>query len=269
MAEPLTPNTNLQFKSINNQPPGASNIPAVVSSQSPLGVRPDPKAKPVQNQPQEPVPKQQAKPQIKILTPPKKPQVIIKKVVISSTKIPFYIDEETGKKYSYANINDYIRYINEHFIKTGTLSSGQIYVYRYLFNKDPNFNKKPFNEIKFYDFMPASYIFNINMKTKTFFGLNFHHLPLYDRRVWLARVSNFQNKMTGQLNIKLKYQALKALMRKSILGVRQYRFDRVLDLRLIPYEQWINLFNFYAKTYYAVTIDQVESKYRQLPTPTI
>ena len=51
------------------------------------------------------------------------------------------------------------------------------------------------------------------------------------------------------------------LFRKTTKIIRQYRFDRVRNLKFAPFKEINNILEFYAKKYYGVTISDVSKKY--------
>ena len=166
----------------------------------------------------------------------------------------------------YININEYILYLRKNFRRSNNLKTGLMYSYQYMFNKDPKFQKADYDKVKFYDFCPLTFVFDINSDTDTFFGLNFHHLPIKARRLWLTRVmkiSKIQFRKPGANRIPfLMYHQLKSMFRKSTFGVRQYKWDRIKDMRIIPNERWEEVIEYYSRTYYGVTLRAVQNKYR-------
>jgi len=157
-------------------------------------------------------------------------------------------------------INDYIRYLKD-FERTGNLIRGRLYTYNYLFNKAPNFKNKEWETIKFYDWMPCTFVFDINSKAKSFTGINLHFLPVQSRKIWLSRLAKTNPSRNDR--IPLKYDQLKLMMMKSKFGIRQYNMGRVQQLRVVPFEYYRDLFEFSAKTYLGVTLDWVSNRYRQ------
>jgi hypothetical protein len=181
----------------------------------------------------------------------------------------------------YASINWYINYL-QHFERDTKTVPGQFYAYQYMFTKDklihhgdsytpttnPNMVDISYDKIKFYDFWPMTYVFHVNPKNKTFFGLNFHHLPLNIRLFWLKRIqSMFKNQFSkeDQLRIPMiSYDAVKHIGNDKIAMActRQYRNDRVMNLRKVPLDELEKAMSYYSKTYYGVNISQIENKYR-------
>ena len=156
-------------------------------------------------------------------------------------------------------LNEYIKHIRT-FKFNKIIRNGFLYTYKYLFIKNPTFRSQPFSKVKFYDFWPATFVFEVKPKTKTFFGINFHHMPVRARKIWLFRISKAKQKPE---RIRILYSRLKRLDKKSTFAVRQYRMDRGFEYRRIPFADWNFLFNFYARTYFGTTVDNVAARYRR------
>lgn len=157
-------------------------------------------------------------------------------------------------------INDYIRYLRD-FKRTGNLLTGKLYTYNYLFNRNPNFKNKEWDKVKFYDWMPCTFIFKISRKSKSFFGINLHFLPVQSRKIWLARLGKLNPAKNDR--IPLKFKQLYVMMMKSKFGVRQYNMTRVRELREVPFEYYNQLFEFSARTYLGVNLEWISTKYRE------
>jgi len=165
----------------------------------------------------------------------------------------------------FLNINKYIQHIRKTYKRINLIQKGNLYTYTYLFNHAPNFDKQDYEKIKFYDYMPVTFIFDIDEKNKTFTGINFHHLPVASRLIWLNRLKKMRGKLFEQEGVNrviLRYGVLKFLMKKSIFGIRKYRMDRTRELRIVPNQQWEELLSIYSRTYFGVTLAQVEQKYK-------
>ena len=50
-------------------------------------------------------------------------------------------------------------------------------------------------------------------------------------------------------------------MKKGLFGVRKYRFEAVKELRIIRLEDLDEIMKFYGRTYYGVTIKQIQARY--------
>jgi hypothetical protein len=166
-------------------------------------------------------------------------------------------------KMDYGSIVEYNRYLNG-FKRAKTLRAGYFYVYKYNFYKN-----YPIQELKYYDYRPLVFIFNVTNREngKYFIGINFHHLPVKARQFWLRKLQSIAKRyfnMGGVQRIPgLNYDTLQKVMKKSIFGVRQYRANAIKDLREIPLDKLEDIMKFYAKTYYGITIREVQAKYNQ------
>jgi hypothetical protein len=171
----------------------------------------------------------------------------------------------------YRDINEYLHYIETKFQRAGNVKPGCLYAYKYDFLLNPENKGLPHSEIKFWDFFPLSYCFAVNLKQRTFTGLNMHRLPFEERLFWLDRIKKmysekFKEKKLDQIPI-VYYEALKGIgvyKKSTIWATRQYALYRGFDYRIIPLEYWDELFKFYASTFYGVNYNQVASKYRKL-----
>lgn len=166
----------------------------------------------------------------------------------------------------FLTINKYIQFLRKNYKRTKIIHRGFLYTYPYFFNRAPGFKEEDFEKIKFYDFFPLVFVFDVNRKNKTFVGLNFHHLPVKSRQIWLKRVQKIRKNIferEGTNRVILKYNTLKFLVKKSMFGIRQYRFDRIGELRMIPNQDWEKLFSLYGRTYYGVSLRQIEDKYKR------
>jgi hypothetical protein len=163
-------------------------------------------------------------------------------------------------KIDYGSILEYIEYLDS-FKKTSKISSGYFYTYHYNFHKH-----YPIEELKFYDWRPLSFVFSIVNEDKPYFyGLNFHHLPVKARQWWLRKVKSAASSYFEQGGIRripgLNYNTLQKIMKKGLFGVRKYRFEAVKELRIIRLEDLDEIMKFYGRTYYGVTIKQIQARY--------
>lgn len=161
----------------------------------------------------------------------------------------------------YNNISEYKKFIRENFKAGGSLKLGGFYSYNYLFSLDEDFDK-----LKFYDWLPITLILDINIKNKTFSGLNFHHMPVKPRQIWLNRVKNLLPEKFESGGIQYfkelsnQNRALGILL-KSKIAVRNYRFDRVRDIRSLEVDKLDEVIKFFAKSYFSVSIEQIKNRY--------
>lgn len=176
-----------------------------------------------------------------------------------------------SKNRQYASIVAYHRYLKK-FKYVGNILPGRFYAYVYDFSKD-----YPYEELKFYDFEPISFIFEILPESNSFLGLNFHHMaPPQVRLLWLNRVIKFarliddpiQTKFTGGTGRPvfkiggLNYPRVYQVLRKSKIAIRRYRMDRVSMLRAIPVNEIDEVMRYYSRTYYGTGIKQIIARYQ-------
>lgn len=132
--------------------------------------------------------------------------------------------------------------------------------YSYLYDYSTDYD---FEKLKYFDFFPLTILFSENGKGNVW-GLNFHHLPLLTRSWLLSRLKsgqphNFKNKSNFKLNI--TYLTLKSILKKAPLAVRQYRIDRMHDVRKIPNVDLQELVKYQPPTFHAVEFPAVVKKY--------
>lgn len=165
------------------------------------------------------------------------------------------------------NINQYIQFLRKNFKRESAVRTGFMYSYNYLFTDADDFEDKKYDDVKFYDFNPLTFVYEIKPKTKTFFGINFHHMPIQPRLLWLNRVKKlnerpFEKEGANRL-FGMRYNVLKLLFKKSTVAVRQYHFTRVKELRIVPNVDWETVMNIYSRTYYGVRLNDIENRYRR------
>jgi len=156
------------------------------------------------------------------------------------------------------SIDEYIEYVSKYCKATSYPQIGKLYFFSYLFNQSESFKS---NKSKFYDFYPATFIFNIDVKKKTFYGLNMHMIPPSDRKKWLKIIKDLTNEKP--LNPK-HFLKLKELIKIADFAVRNYSMTHVRKLREAPREDWSILFDDYANTTYQATMSEISAKYLSL-----
>ncbi len=166
------------------------------------------------------------------------------------------------------NLMDYINVLKTLKDAT-TIRAGYFYCYKYFFHQH-----YPIEELKFYDWHPFIFCFGVrnpkaNFEKGTgqyFYGLNFHHMPVAARRYWLSKIQNMAKvyfEKGGYRRIPaIDYDNLLNIMKKAKIGVRQYRFEAVQDLKQVSLDELDYLMEFYATTYYGVSIKQIQSRYK-------
>lgn len=156
------------------------------------------------------------------------------------------------------SIDDYIDYVIKNFKVVQYPQIGKLYFFSYLFNQSKTFKA---DQSKFYDFYPATFIFNINTKEKTFNGLNIHMIPPSARKQWLKIIKGLTNEKP--LNPK-DFLKLKELLKIATFAVRNYSMINVRHLREVPREDWSVLLDDYANTTYQASMSEISAKYLSL-----
>lgn len=156
------------------------------------------------------------------------------------------------------SIDSYVDYIRKNFKIVHYPQIGNLYFFTYLFNRNKSFSP---SKSKFYDFYPATFIFDINIKNKTFTGLNIHMIPSDERKHWFKVIGSLTN--DKPLDAK-KFLRLKELMKISQFGVRTYSMLYVKNLREIPNRDWDMLIDKYANTTYQASLAEITAKYLSL-----
>jgi len=170
-------------------------------------------------------------------------------------------------KPNYKNIRAYLNYLKT-FKLTNSIYPGRFYGYTYNFRKDYDWN-----ELKFYDYMPLSFIFEIDPKTNSALGINFHHMPVRPRLLWINRVKQIAKRFEEEIQIKdynsrpvykikgLNYPRVYKILLKSKIAIRRYKLDKMFYLRNIDLGNIDEVMRYYAKTYVAVNIDNIKQRY--------
>jgi len=164
------------------------------------------------------------------------------------------------------NVKKYLKRVNEIGLTASIIRKGRFYSYGYDFSK-----KEDYNKIKFWDVFPLVFVFE--NAGGTFFGLNFHHIPRQSRLIWLARIKKVLSERydKDQPMTSMNYQRLFYMFKKSTFGIRQYKKDRVNNLKRIETpEQIEELMRIVANSYYGVNYPMVENQYKMfIPKSTL
>lgn len=175
-----------------------------------------------------------------------------------------------AEKPRYNSVGAYHRYLMN-FPRTGNIQVGRFFTYLYDFSKD-----YPYKELKYYDFEPLTFIFSIG-PGEYFTGINFHHIPVRPRLLWLNRVIKLARRVDNNISTRftggtgrpvyriygLNYPLVYRILFKSKIAIRRYRFDRVSLLRAIPVNDVDQVMRYYARTYYGVGYEQIVSRYKK------
>ncbi len=160
----------------------------------------------------------------------------------------------------------YLKYINKYPKPEKNFPEiGKIYVFAYLFNQIIGHSKfynqlKDEGEVKFYDFIPATFIWRIKLDTYSFFGFNLHTIPITHRRRW---IDILQHCAGDEKPDPKKFMPLKRLLEPTGF-IRQYSMRKVRKIKEIPVNQWSDLMEFDVNTTFRATSGEVISKYLSL-----
>lgn len=173
------------------------------------------------------------------------------------------------QNYKYSDISEYFKFLNYSFERTNNIQVGKFYSFTYHFD----FWKYGWDNVKFYDWYPFSFIFEINAEKNYAVGLNFHHIPLIPRQIWLKRVLKLGSSIGSKVRIVqfggrpvfkisgLNYPLVYKVLRKSKIAIRRYNLHKMEDIRAIPIKYVEETLRYYAKTYYGVGINQIWRRY--------
>lgn len=157
----------------------------------------------------------------------------------------------------YASIKKYFEYMESVSERSNKFLPGNFYVYEYHFDK----TDKDFDELKFYDKYPLVYLISKGPTDGTFYGLNFHQIPVRSRLLWLTKFDQVAETLQYDQRAVYRYEFLKAMFKKAVFGVRMYRIDRLFKLRRVDSTKMYDLSRFYAKTYYGASIEGINIRY--------
>ena len=161
----------------------------------------------------------------------------------------------------FGRIAKYVKYLRQ-FPRAGQVKPGNFYAYVYDFDKET----EPYRVIKFWDTMPFTFVYELNAPIKGMYrGINFHHVPVRPRQIWLARANQLveEDMRANKRLVRLSrwyilFHMLKKLSKKS---VRNYYMERTHKLRRIPNDAVAQAMRYYANTYYGINISNVEKEY--------
>lgn len=140
---------------------------------------------------------------------------------------------------------------------------GRFVCFTYNFHTNPLYIKHP-EKKKYLDFQPFDLVIAVRPKKSIFMCVNFHHLPVITRQIFLAKLkkdyeSNFERPKTVISGI--NYKKLFKYLKKIGVAVRTYRFERVMSLREVPSDMIDETMKYYANFYYKTTYKGMVNKY--------
>jgi hypothetical protein len=166
-------------------------------------------------------------------------------------------------KNDYRVLMNYVRYIRENCKITPMIRPFQFYTYDYEFDKEI----RPYEEIRFWDMKPLVFIFDAYKYEHgvNYVGINFHHIPVISRQIWLARIKKLQGtKFENNQMLRMKYQHLwKMFIKATNYATRQYRAERMSKVRKIDNSQMDEVMRFYGNTYYGATYSNIIANYKR------
>jgi hypothetical protein len=160
-------------------------------------------------------------------------------------------------------LQEYIRYLRENTRAAPMIRPFKFYAFDYDFDKET----RPYETIRFWDMMPLVFVFDAYKHKNgiNFVGINFHHMPVISRQIWLARIKKLQKeKFPNNRLLRMSYHMLwKMFIKATKFATRQYRVERVSRLREVDNNQMDDLMRFYANTYYGATYQNIVSNYKK------
>lgn len=160
----------------------------------------------------------------------------------------------------FGQVKNYVKILKTYRVNTD-IKSGNFYSFIYKVDKS-----RDYNVIKFYDLMPLIFFFDVHPKHKNIiYGLNFHHLPLRARNLFLLRMKELmaENWDANKRLVRIaKFERLFIMFKKaSKFAVRQYDLRNMRQIREIPNKDMENISQYYSKTHYGININNVEKNY--------
>ena len=170
---------------------------------------------------------------------------------------------------NYKSLPEYIKFLKTELPQpVNKIYPGRFYCYNYKFAMD----NIPYSKLKFYDYMPLIYCFEV--KQFGWVGINFHHMPVDARNFWLNKLIKLSEKVEEQIRYvdvenkrlykipNFNYPKCYMILKKSKIAIRQYLTKRAKNLRPVPLWLIRDVMQFYARTYYGVGINQIDARYR-------
>lgn len=143
-------------------------------------------------------------------------------------------------------------------IKSNQISNGFLYSFSYDYSTDVDFKI-----LRFYDSFPLSLMFTIKDSNHCF-GINFHRMPLLTRNWFISKLQGLNKNAfskNGCNKIRMNYSTLKSIMRKVPYLVRQYRMDRMSNIKVINNKQWNEIVKYQPPTFHSATFPQLVNDY--------
>jgi hypothetical protein len=170
--------------------------------------------------------------------------------------------------YRFSRLRELDRFIKKNFPVTKSIQLNSFYSYDYSFKLDPEYEK-----LKYYCFKPIVYVFRQN-KTHCW-GVNFEHLPIGARLLWIQKIRKFSKVIAERLSIisfddqkefrlpGVNYPALIKVFRKAKIMVRCYRKEAIFNCRRIPLNKFAEVCLYHVSAiYFDVPYKAIEQRYK-------
>jgi hypothetical protein len=170
-----------------------------------------------------------------------------------------------SKERHYNNARTYLDFIKQ-FPRSPKPRVGKFICFTYNFHTNPYYIDHP-EKKKYLDFQPFDLVIAVRPQKGTFMCVNFHHLPVITRQIFLAKLkkdytANFENEDRRRTVIPgINYKKLFKYLKKIGVAVRCYRFERVMSLREVPVDMIDETMKFYANFYYKSNYKAIVTRY--------
>ena len=163
----------------------------------------------------------------------------------------------------YKVLMNYVRYIKKNCRSAQMIRPFRFYTFDYAFDKET----KPYDTIRFWDMKPLVFVFDAYKYDHgiNFVGINFHHIPVISRQIWLARIKKVQGtKFFDNQFLRMTYNHLwRMFIKVTRYATRQYRLERTSKIRVVENDQMDDMMKFYANTYYGATYQNIVANYQK------
>lgn len=167
-----------------------------------------------------------------------------------------------SKERRYNNARTYLDFIAQ-FPRMPKPRVGRFVCFTYNFHTNPYYIDHP-EKKKYLDFQPFDLVIAVRPKKGTFMCVNFHHLPVITRQIFLAKLKKDYDSSFDRpkaLIPGINYKKLFKYLKKIGVAVRNYRFERVMALREVPSNMIDETMRFYANFYYKSTYKAIVNRY--------
>jgi hypothetical protein len=162
---------------------------------------------------------------------------------------------------NYTSLQDYQKIATTKGIRSAIVP-GYYYTFDYFFDKDNDDYDE--EELKYWDTKPLVLIYDQNVTKdgkKTFFGFNFHMLPIEERERILGPATTSDDRTIQKSGA--NWETAGKGNKKLGFAVRQYRSDRIRNIYKVGPNGFRELCKFKAPTYYRSTYTQITQKFNE------